>query len=193
MGFSVLFLSIGKIKMQQVWKGQTVSPLILCMTSEIIKKLRWDNWYETWDTVITKLGSICAHAGEASSHFTPENIFFLILHFMDILNCLFLMIVLTDVHQYCVITQRNRQPEGTQSVNYNHTEYRRWAICDSRILNTTLLFHSSTSTFELVKAADRQHVALSQTCCLPLSLFLWAGQSCDEGLAASVHLHPAFD
>jgi len=25
--------------------------------------------------VITKLGSICAHAGEASSHLTPENIF----------------------------------------------------------------------------------------------------------------------
>lgn len=37
--FSVLFLSIGKIKMQQVWKGQTESPLILCMISEIIKKL----------------------------------------------------------------------------------------------------------------------------------------------------------
>lgn len=41
---------------------------------------------------------------------------FLILHFMAILNCLFLMIVLTDVHQYCVITQRNCQPEVTQSL-----------------------------------------------------------------------------
>lgn len=37
--FSVLFLSIGKIKMQQVWKGQTDSPLILCMVPEISKKL----------------------------------------------------------------------------------------------------------------------------------------------------------
>lgn len=172
MGFSVLFLSIGKTKMQQVWKGQTVSPLILCMTSEIIKKLHWDNWYETWDTVITKPGSICAHAGEASSHFTPENIFFFILHFMDILNCLFLTIVLTDVHQYCVVTQRNCQPERTPSVNYNQTDYGRWAICDSRLLNATLLFHSSASTSELVKAGHHRRVALSETHFLPLSLFL---------------------
>ena len=104
MGSTVLFLSIRKIKMQQAWKGQNVSSLTLCMTSVIIKKLFWDNWYETWDITITKVGSICAHAIKALSHCTPQNIF-LILHFMDILNYWALMIVLRDVYQYCVITQ----------------------------------------------------------------------------------------
>lgn len=76
---------------------------------------------------------------------------------MATLNYLFLMIVLKDVHQHHVITWGNSPPEGTHSVNYNSTVYRQCATRDSGIL-----FHSSTSAFELVKAGYHQHAALSQ-------------------------------
>lgn len=154
--------------------------------------------------MITKFGSICAHAGEASSHFTPENMIF---------NFTF--------YGYFELFVPNNCPHGcasilcncteklsawrNQSVDYNQTEHGKvsnlwlqhfkrylafpllhrhfWSLwkqalptCSTFLRHTSCLFHYALSRAELWWGLG---------CQCALMPWIWPGK---EGKASASHL-----